>query len=78
MAKTPTSPYDPDLGELRAWLEKMLKALRFIELVTAIVALSTRMRDVNLELTQRVAQLRRNRPRCGTRSCCALSLQCRC
>src|SRR5262249_14814708 len=37
--KTPpsiTSPYAPDLEHLRAWLQKMIAALRFAELVVAV------------------------------------------
>jgi hypothetical protein len=47
-----TSPYAPDLGEVRAWIEKMIHALRFVELVTAIVALIGRMCSINAELTE--------------------------
>jgi hypothetical protein len=39
--KTPpppiTSPFAPDLAQVRAWLEKMVAALKFVELVTAIL-----------------------------------------
>jgi transposase len=68
MPRTPliTSPYVPDLAELRAWLEKMVAAMRLIELVIAVIALVTRMRDINLELTKQLAQLRRKRPRSET------------
>ncbi len=58
-----TSPYAPDLAQVRAWVEKMIAALRFAELVAAIVALIARMCDVNMELTKQVANLRRRRPR---------------
>jgi transposase len=58
-----TSAYAPDLDEVRAWLEKMIRALRFVDLVTAIVALLTRMRDLNTELVAQLAHLRRSRPR---------------
>jgi transposase len=58
-----TSPYAPDLGEVRAWLEKTIAALRFVELVTAIVALIARLCSVNTELTKQLAGLRRKRPR---------------
>jgi transposase len=61
-----TSPYAPDIAQVRAWLERMLKALRFLEIVAAIVALVTRMRDLNTELTKQLAQLRRKRPRSET------------
>ena len=58
-----TSPYAPDLGQVRAWLQQMLQALRFVELVTAVVALITKMRDANTELVKQLAHLRRARPR---------------
>ena len=46
-----TSPYAPDIGEVRVFLEKMIRALRFVELVTAIVAFVSRVCEVNGELT---------------------------
>ncbi len=61
-----TSAFAPDLDEVRAWLQKMINALRFVELVTAILALITRMRDLNTELVAQLAQLRRKRPRSET------------
>jgi transposase len=61
-----TSAFTPDLEELRAWLQKMLAGLRFVELVTAILALIARMRDLNTELVAQLAQLRRARPRSET------------
>lgn len=68
MSKQETVPsaYAPDLGEVRAWLEKMIQSLRFIELVSAVIALVTRMRDINLELMKQAANLRRKRPRSET------------
>lgn len=66
MQRAPTSPYAPDLDQLRAWLEKMVAAMQFVELVVAIIALITRMREINLELTKRVAQLSCKRPRSET------------
>ena len=66
MKQTPTSPYAPDLAELRAWLEKLLAAMKFVELVVAVLSLIARMRDINLELTKRVAHLTRKRPRSET------------
>ncbi|HEY6727022.1 MAG TPA: transposase [Polyangiaceae bacterium] len=56
MKQAPTSPYVPDLDQLREWLEKML----------AVIGLIGRMRDINLELSKRVAQLTRKRPRSET------------
>jgi transposase len=61
-----TSPYAPDLAQVRAWLERMIAALRFVEVVTAIVYLVGRMRDANTELAVQLASLRRRRPRSET------------
>jgi transposase len=58
-----TSAFAPDLEEIRAWLGKMIAALRFAELVTAILALIVRMRHLNTELLAQLAHLRRARPR---------------
>jgi transposase len=58
-----TSALAPDLAEVRVWLEKMIAGLRFIELVSAVLALITRMRDLNTELVAQLAHLRRARPR---------------
>ncbi len=58
-----TSAFAPDLDEVRAWLQEMIAALRFVDLVTAILALITRMRDLNTGLVARLAQLQRKRPR---------------
>jgi transposase len=61
-----TSAYQPDLDEVRAWLEKMVKSLRFIELVAAVITLIGRMRDINGELMKQVANFRKIRPRSET------------
>lgn len=66
MQQTPTSPYTPDLEELRSWLEKRVAALKLVELVAGVLALIARMRAINLELTKRVAHLTRKRPRSET------------
>ena len=68
MTTTPpiTSPYAPDLGQVRAWLEKMIKALNFLGLVAAVLALIGKMRDLNTELVKQLAHLRRARPRSET------------
>jgi transposase len=66
MQQTPTSPYSPDLEQLRAWLERMVSAMKFVELVLAVLTLIARMRDINVELTKRVAHLTRKRPRSET------------
>lgn len=68
MAKRPTitSPYQPDLDALRAWLDNMIASMKLVELVVAVVALVTRMRDINTELTKQLAGLRRKLPRSET------------
>lgn len=58
-----TSPYAPDLGEVRAFLERMVRTLRFVELIAAILAFVTRVCEVNGELAKKLAELRRRRPR---------------
>lgn len=58
-----TSPYVPDMSELKGWLETMVSSMRLVELVAAVIALVTRMRDINAELTKQLASLRRARPR---------------
>lgn len=63
---TITSPHAPDFAELRAWLEQMIKALRFVEVVAAVITLVTRMQGINAELTKQVSGLRRKRPRSET------------
>jgi hypothetical protein len=60
---TVTSPYAPDVDDVRRWMEKMIKSMRLLELVAAIIALVTRMRDINTELTRGMADARRRRPR---------------
>jgi transposase len=65
-SSTVTSPYAPDLEEVRAWLKKMVAAMKFVELIIAVIALITRMRDINTELTKRLAHLTRKRPRSET------------
>lgn len=60
---TITSPSVPDLAEVRAWIEKMIKALKFVELVAAILALLVRMRDLNLDMVKQIAHMRRALPR---------------
>jgi hypothetical protein len=57
-----TSPYAPDLAAVRAWLEKMIASRSFIEIVIAILALISRMRDVNTDLVAKLAYLKRKRP----------------
>ena len=66
MSEPITSAYAPDFGELREWLQKMVAALRFAELIVAVVALFTRMGNINSELRKQVASLRKRRPRSET------------
>lgn len=61
-----TSPHAPDVEDVRQWMEKMIKGMRLLELVAAVIALVTRMRDINTELTRRLTDLRRKRPRSET------------
>jgi hypothetical protein len=52
-----------NLDELKRWLEEMVKRLAFTRLVAAIVALVSRLTDINAELAKQLAHLRRARPR---------------
>lgn len=61
-----TSPYAPDADALRAWLEEMVASMKLVELITAIVSLVTRMREINTELMKQLAGLRSKRPRSET------------
>jgi transposase len=63
---TITSSSVPDLAEVRAWIEKMIVAVRFSELITAILALIGRMAQINIDLVKQIAQHRRGRPRSET------------
>jgi transposase len=58
-----TSPYAPDLGEVRDFLERMVRELRFVEMVRAVLAFVARVCEVNGELTKKLAHLQRRRPR---------------
>jgi transposase len=58
-----TSPYAPDLGEVRAFLERMIRTMQFVVLVRAVLALVTRICEINGELQKSIAYLRRRRPR---------------
>jgi transposase len=49
--------------DLQSWLQDMVKQLAFTRLIAAVVALVTRLRDLNTELTKQLANLRRARPR---------------
>jgi transposase len=59
----PTSPYAPDLEQVRAWLQKMIADLRFVDLVAAVLAFISRMCVLNTELTTRLGHLQRRRPK---------------
>ena len=61
-----TSAQVPDAEDVRRWMKEMIAALRFAELVAAVIAFVVRMRDLNTELTKRLADLRRGRPRSET------------
>lgn len=58
-----TSPYAPDLGEVRAFLERMISAAQYVVLVHAVLAFITRVCEINGELSKKLAYLRRRRPR---------------
>ena len=58
-----TSPYAPDLGEVRAFLERMIKAAQYVALVHAVLAFIARVCEINAELSKKLAYLRRRRPR---------------
>jgi transposase len=69
MGKSPpmiTSPYAPDVRKLRAWLEEAIKALRFVELIAAVIAFVVRLAEINAELTKQLTQLKKKRPRSET------------
>jgi transposase len=69
MSKSPqmiTSPYAPDIEKLRAWLEESIKAVKFMELVTAVIAFVVRLTEINAELTKQLTQLKKKRPRSET------------
>ena len=61
-----TSAYTPDLKEVRTWIETMIAGLRFADLIVAIVGLIVRMRDINSELTVRLAKTRSRQPKSET------------
>jgi len=63
---TITSPWAPDVEQVRVWLEKMIAGLRFVEIVTAVLALIRRMCDINTQLTKQLVQLHHKRPRSET------------
>src|SRR5689334_3205469 len=59
----PTSALAPDVVRLREWMEAKIKAVAFGDLVTMIIALIVRLRDLNTELHRKLLAYRRARPR---------------
>ncbi len=57
-----TSALDPDLGVVRQFIADMIAKGAVAALVTAIVALLVRMRDLNLELMRKLASKSKKRP----------------
>ena len=57
-----TSPTAPDLEDVARFLRDMLACGAFAALVTAVLALLSRMRDLNTELAARIAAKSRARP----------------
>jgi transposase len=64
--KSFTSPYAPDMEQVKAWLKKMIAKRRFNELVTTVLAFIVRICTINTELTKQLAGLRKKRPRSET------------
>jgi transposase len=57
-----TSSVDPDLGAVRRFIADMISRGAIANLVASIIALLTRMRDINTELVSRLASKSRKRP----------------
>lgn len=57
-----TSAHDPDLGAVRSFITNMIARGAIAALITSIIALLIRMRDLNTELLARVASASRKRP----------------
>ena len=57
-----TSALDPDLGAVRKFIADMIAKGAIAALVTAIVALLVRMRDLNTELMGKLASKSKKRP----------------
>src|SRR5690606_14779787 len=68
MSKPPlvTSASAPDVEQVREWLERMIGLARFADIVCAVIALITRLRDLNTDLTKQLSDLRRARPKSET------------
>lgn len=60
---SPVSSSRIDTDELRHWLEELVAQLQFARLIAAVIALVTKLGDMNTELTKQLAHLRRARPR---------------
>src|SRR4051812_33489281 len=57
-----TSVIDPDLGAVRRFITEMIAQGAIAALVTALLGLLTRMRDLNTELVRKIASHSRKRP----------------
>ncbi|MBX7197737.1 MAG: IS66 family transposase, partial [Sandaracinaceae bacterium] len=57
-----TSARTPDIVAVREQLWKMIRELSFALLVSSVLALLVRMRDLNLQLMKQLGELRRGRP----------------
>jgi len=57
-----TSAFDPDFGAVRSFITDMLARGAVAALIAAIIALLTRMRDINTELMGKLASKSRKRP----------------
>ena len=57
-----TSPLVPDLAAVRTFITEMVAKGALVALIDALLALLARMRDLNTDLVQQLAQSRRARP----------------
>ena len=57
-----TSAWSPDLDAVRRFIMDMIARRSFVALVSAVIALLSRMRDLNTELMARIASTSRKRP----------------
>src|SRR5688500_14353059 len=57
-----TSEVDPDLAEVKRFIKARLAEGAIAALIAAVLALLTRMRDLNTELAKRIEASRRKRP----------------
>lgn len=64
-----------DLDDLQAWLEGLVKVSGFAQLIAGVLALVTRLRDLNAELTIQLVKFRRARPRSERLKCLAGQLE---